>query len=372
MDNRNKRQLRGFDGFSKKSTSAKGTVYAIGESKKRKKREHRNRILYSVLIFITVIFVLIIFFFCRDLSRKPIPQDGAKENNTAVSAENIGQIKALFIDNSVLGNEAMLEKKLKGARSDGFNSVIFDFKDESGTVLFPSKTYTSVIENKNQITQSVLDKIKSEGFMVVARVYCFCDSVAPQRTGAYVYEDAELKNPWFDAPGALSGRVWLNPADSRAQNYLLSIIGEAADFGADCIYLQGVEFPVSKERPPVFTEDDPSLSRNYILLKFVEDAVDKAGNCPIILGFSFEGINGDEEKWGGTLFDSAAAACSPEIPLSENYAKYAGDMWKVLNNRAENNFSTLKCIPTIKDRPENEHFYSELNENGAESYIIIQ
>lgn len=371
MDNRNKRQLRGFDGFSKKSTSAKGTVYAIGESKKRKKKELRNKILYSVLIFIAVIFALILFFFCRDLSRKPIPQDSAVGNGKAVSAENIGQIKALFIDNSILGNETALEKRLKDAKSDGFNSVMLDFKDEDGTVLFPSKTYSSVIENKNRITQSVIDYIKAEGFTVVARVYCFRDSVAPQRTGAYVYEDKELKTPWFDAPSALSGRVWLNPADSRAQNYLLSIVGEVSAFGADCIYLQGAEFPVSKERPPVFTEDDASLSRNYILLNFIENAVDKAGKCPVILGFAFEGIDGDNEKWGGTLFDSAAAACSPEIPVSENYAKYAGDMWKVLNERAKNNFSTLKCIPAVKEQPKNEHFYRELNENGAESYIII-
>lgn len=371
MDNRNKRRLRGFDGFSKKGPAQRGAVYAIGESRKRKKRELRNKILSSALIFIAVIAALIIFFFCRDLSRKPIPEDSTNNNSTAVSAENIGQIKALFIDNSVLDKEIALEKKLNQAKADGFNSVMLDFKDADGTVLFPSSAYVSVIENKNQITQGTLEYIKSEGFTVVARVYCFRDSTAPQRIGAYVYEDAELKTPWFDAPASLSGRVWLNPASSRAQDYLLSVISEAADFGADCIYLQGVEFPVSKENPPVFTEDDASLSRNHILLNFVEKAVGKSGKCPVILGFQFEGIDGDSEKWGGTLFDSAAAACSPEIPVSENYAKYAGDMWKVLNDRAKNNFSALKCIPTLREYPENEHFYRELNENGAQSYIII-
>lgn len=372
MDNKNKRRLRGYYEFSKKFPSQRGTVYEIGESKKRRKKEIRNKILSAVLIVIALILALIAFFFCMDLSRKPIPQETEHGNSTAVSAENIGQIKAIFIENSLLEDGAELEKKLNEAKENGFNSVMLDFKDEDGNVLFPSSAAaTSRIDDKIQITQSMIEHFKAEGFTVIARIYCFKDSVAPQRIGAYVYEDENLSSPWFDAPAALSGRVWLNPADVRAVNYLLSVIGEAVSFGADCIYLGGVEFPVSNENPPVFTEDDASLSRNFVLLNFVEQAAAKAGSCPVILGFSFEGIEGNDEKWGGTLFDSAAAGCSPEIPVSENYAKYVGDMWTVLNERAKNNFSTLKCIPTVKDTPENENFYKELNENGAQSYIII-
>lgn len=373
MNNKNKRRLRGYYGFSKKYPTQRGTVYAIGESRKMKKKELRSKICVTVLIFAVLIAALILFFFCRDLSQRPIPQEIKTGNSTALSAENIGQIKALFIENSVLADESALSKKLDEAKNNGFNSIIIDFKDEDGTVLFPCSSAAAALrfDGKSRISQSTLEQIRSEGFTVIARIYCFRDSLAPQRTGAYVYADAERTEPWFDAPSALSGRVWLNPADARAENYLLAIIREAAEFGADCIYLDGVEFPVSSENPPVFSEDDASLSRNFILLNFIEKAAEKSGKCPVILGFAFEGIDGDTEKWGGTLFDSAAAASSPEIPVSENYAKYAGDIWKVLNERAKNNFSTLKCIPTVKDQPENEHFYRELNENGAQSYIII-
>lgn len=369
MDNRNKRRLRGIYGFSKKYPTQRGTVYAIGESRRTKKREIRNKILLTCGVLVLIAAVLILFLFFRNLSRRPIPEEPKTENTVVVSADNIGQIKAIFIENSLLSDETALNKKLDKAKKDGFNAVMLDFKDEDGTVLFRSEAAEA--DGKNQVLKSTVEMLREEGFAVLARIYCFCDSYAPQRTGAYVYADKELSEPWFDAPSALDGRVWLNPADSRAQNYLLSVISEAADFGADCIYLQSVEFPVSKENPPVFTENDASLSRNFILLDFVEKAVQKVGKCPVILGFSFEGIDGDGEKWGGTLFDSAASGCSPENPVSDNYAKYAGDMWILLNERAKNNFSTLKCVPTVKDQPENEHFYRELNENGAQSYIII-
>lgn len=370
MDNKNKRRLRGVYEFSKKYPTQRGTVYAIGESRRTKKREIRNRILLAIGAFISFSAVLIAFFFCRNLSRRPIPEETkAEENPVVVSADSVGQLKAIFIENSVLSDEDKLNKKIDEAKKDGFNAVMLDFKDKDGAVLFSSDAEKLV--GKNQITKGTVDNLREEGFAVIARVYCFRDSIAPQRTGAYVYEDKEKTSPWFDAPSALNGKVWLNPTDSRAQDYVLSVIGEAASFGADCIYLDGVEFPVSKENPPVFTEDDASLSRNFVLLDFVEKAVKKSGKCPVILGFSFEGIDGDSEKWGGTLFDSAAAGCSPEIPVSDNYAKYAGDMWVLLNERAKNNFSTLKCIPTLKDLPENEDFYRQLNENGTQSYIII-
>lgn len=372
-NNNNKRRLKGYYGFSKKYPSQRGTVYAIGESRKTKKKELCRKILLTVFVAVLLIAVLIFYFFCRNLSRRPIPIENEPQNtNTAVSAENIGQIKAIFIDNAVLGDEIALTKELEKAKDNGFNSVMLDFKDSDGSVLFPSSSENlTKADGKNSVSQTVLDLIKGDGFSVVARIYCFCDSYAPQRTGAYVYEDSELTKPWFDAPSALGGKVWLNPANSKATDYLLNIVGEAASFGADCIYLQNAEFPVSKENPPVFTEDDASLSRNFILLSFIENAVKKAGKCPVIVGFSYDGIDGDSEKWGGTLFDSAAAGCSPEIPMSDNYAKYAGDLWLVLNERAKSNFSTLIVIPTVKDCPDNEQFYKELTENGAQSFIII-
>lgn len=370
MDNKSNRRLKGYYGFSKKYPSKRGTLYAIGESRKTKKKERYIKILRVALILLFSAIALIVFFFCRNLSKRPIPEAPSEEVEAVVSADNIGQIKAIFIENSVLSDEIEFQKRLDFAKSNGFNSIMLDFKDADGSVLF-SDRYADSVGEKNQITKAVLNEIKSKGFTVVARVYCFCDSYAPQRTGAYVFENSERTKPWFSAAASTGGVVWLNPADGRAETYLLQVISDASDYGADCIYLQSVEFPVSEENPPVFTEDDASLSRNFLLMGFVEKAVARCGRCPVILGFSFDGIDGSDEKWGGTLFDSAAHGCSPEIPVSDNYAEYVGDMWTILNERAKNNYSTLKCIPTVKNIPDNENFYDELAKNGAQSYIII-
>lgn len=374
MSNKNGRKLKAYYGFSKKYPGKTGSAFAIGESKRRKKIELRNKILLTVCAVLLFIALLTLFLFCKELSRKPIPEDKNVGPNTAVSAENIGQIKALYLENDSFSDTVTLEKKLTEAKNSGFNAIMLDFKDEDGYVMFPSAVAVATARNteKSQITNKIISQIKKDGFTVIARIYCFSDSVAPQRIGAYVYADDELSSPWFDGPSALGGKVWLNPTSEKAVNYITSIIGEAKNFGADCIYLENVCFPVSKKNKPVFTEDDSTLSRNFILLDFIEKATNKAGDCPVIVGFSFDGIDGDSEKWGGTLFDSAAAVCSPDIPKTdENYAKYVSNLWLVLNDKAKNNFTTLKVIPKVHSTVENEEFLAELTSAGAESYIII-
>ena len=42
-----------------------------------------------------------------------------------------------------------------------------------------------------------------------------------------------------------------------------------------------------------------------------------------------------------------------------------------MNDKAKNNFSTIKIIPTIKNQPENPDFYEKMSESKAESYIIL-
>ena len=145
--------------------------------------------------------------------------------------------------------------------------------------------------------------------------------------------------------------------------------------GADCIYLQSVEFPRAREGAPVFfSQDSATINRNLVLMQFIEQAVKEAGKCPVILGVPVEATDGgDQEKWGGTLFDTAASVCSPVLLPQENsdYVEYIENNYTVMNDRAKNNFSTIKIVPTVKNQSEDVSFYEKLSESGAESYIII-
>lgn len=366
------RRLKGYYGFSKKYPSRRGER-PIHETPKAKKRERTKKILAGVLLVCLFVFTFIFAKFCYNLSTRPLPQ---QEENTApvITADNLGTIRATYIDNQILGEITDLSKALDEAKHNGFNAVMLDFKTQEGILTYESDliSYSADI---NVIDEVIIDKIKNEGFIIIGRIFCFEDTIAPQRINACVYEDAEKTKIWFDDSAINGGKVWLDPTNSRATNYLCSVIEEVTETGADCIYLQSVEFPQARENStPVYTADDTTLNRNLVLMQFIENAVESAGDRPVILGMPFEcATDGDTEKWGGTLFDTAAPVCSPVLTAPENssYIEFIENNYIVMNDKVKNNFSTIKVIPTVQNQPEDTDFNKKLSSSGAESYIII-
>lgn len=366
------RRLKGYYPFSKKYPSRRGDR-PIHETPKTKKRERAKKILAGVLLVCLFVFAFIFARFCYNLSTRPLPQQ-PEETAPIITADNLGTIRATYIDNSVLSEIKDLSKSLDEAKRNGFNAVMLDFKTQEGVLTFETDliSYSTDI---NIIDDVIIDKIKSEGFIIIGRIFCFEDTIAPQRINAYVYENAEKTNIWFDDSAINGGRVWLDPTNIRATSYICTVINQVSDLGADCIYLQSVEFPVAHENSkPVFTSDDTTLNRNVVLMKFLEDAVRSANKRPVILGMPLEcATDGNTEKWGGNLFDTAAPICSPVLTPPENssYIEFIENNYIVMNDKAKNNFSTIKIIPTIQNQSENADFYEKISESKAESYIIL-
>ncbi len=366
------RRLKGYYEFSKKYPSRRGDR-PIHETPKAKKRERAKKFLAGVLFVCLFVFTFVFAKFCYNLSTKPLPQP---EENTlpTITADNLGTIRAIYVENQDLEEIATLSKFLDKAKQNGFNAVVLDFKTQEGVLAYNSNLI-SYSSNLNLIDSVIIEKIKAEGFILIANIYCFEDTVAPQRVNAYVYENVEKTSIWYDDSAVNGGKVWLDPTNPRATNYLCSVISEVVNMGADCIYLQSVEFPTGrKNATPVYTIDDTTLNRNVVLMQFIEKAVKSANSRPIILGMPMLcATDGDMEKWGGNLFDTMAPVCSPLLtpPSDSNYIEFIENNYLVMNDKAKNNFSTIKVIPTVKNQPEDIDFYEKLAESQAESYIIL-
>ncbi len=362
------RRLKGYYKFSKKYPSRNAESYAIGESRKMKKKEKARKIVFALLLCCLFVATFILVSVSMGLSNRPLANN--IENETLISVDNLGTIRATYIENTVLGEISDLSKELEKAKKNGCNAVLLDFKTQEGYLTVGTKS-----DKYYSIDNVIIEKIKSEGFIIVARIFCFEDSFAPQRLGAYVYENQEKTKIWFDAPAIQGGRVWLDPTNQRATNYICSVIDDAVDIGADCIYLQSVEFPQAREGAPVFfSQENETLNRNLVLMQFIESAVKEAGKCPVILGMPLDCADGgNQEKWGGTLFDTAASICSPILLPQENsdYVEYIENNYTVMNDKAKNNFSTIKIVPTVKNQTNDVNFYEKLSKSTAESYIII-
>lgn len=370
----NQRQLKGYYGFQKKYPSRRGER-PIHESRKAKKRERIRTILFCVFLCCLFVGVFIFAKFCYNLSTRPL-DDSIIEEAPTITADNLGTVRATYLQNDILDDVGKLNDFLETAKENGFNSVLLDFKTKDGVLTYDSKLMSySGAEKIVKIDSSLLERIKLKGFLILGRVYCFEDTIAPQRLNAYVYENVEKTRIWFDDSAITGGRVWLDPTNSKATNYIASVIDEVTSLGVDCVYLDSVQFPESRTGAvPVYTEDDTTLNRNLVLMKFIEKAVNSANKKPVILGFPLECADGgNTEKWGGTLFDTSAHICSPllENPGNSDFISFIENSYLVYNDKAQNNFSTVKVIPTIKNPIENQEFYEKIASSRAESYIII-
>lgn len=368
------RKMRGYYKFSKNYPSRSGTKSAIGESRKARRRERVKKIFLALFLCCLFAASCILIMFLYDLSTRPLPET-ENDNPIQITADNIGTIRAVYIDNGTLGEISELSSALENAKKNGFNAVMLDFKTQEGFLTYDSSLSGNTDTSPyNRVDMATLDRIKDEELLIIARIFCFEDSVAPQRIGAYIYEDVEKTQIWFDSPAVSGGRVWLDPTSQAAWNYLCSVIEEAAQF-ADGIYLQSVQFPVSREgAEPIYTDDDNALNRNSVLQQFIERAVASAGERPVIIGVPLEGADGgDAEKWGGTLFDTAAPVCSPLLlkPDDGDYTEYISNAYTVYNDTVKNNFSTIRVIPTVKNQTDDPSFYEKLALSKAESYIIV-
>ncbi len=368
------RRLKGYYGFQKKYPSRIGER-PIHESRKAKKRERIRTILFCVFLCFLFVGIFVFAKFCHNLSTRPLDKNNI-DSPPLVTADNIGTVRAAYIDNYLLRDMNDLDASLDSAKENGFNSIMLDFKTKEGILTYKSDLISySTTETYTEIDSQIIEKIKDEGFLILGRIYCFEDTIAPQRLNAYVYEDAEKTRIWFDDSPIMNGKVWLDPTNSKSTNYLSSVIKEVVALGVDCIYLDSVQFP--KSRPgaiPVYSSNDTTLNRNTVLMKFIEKAVSAANGRPVILGCPLECADGgDTEKWGGTLFDTAAHICSPvlESPSNENFIEFIENSYFVFNDKAKNNFSTVKVIPTIKNPVENIDFYEKIATSKAQSYIIV-
>ena len=370
----NQRQLKGYYGFKKKYPSRRGER-PIHESRKAKKRERIRIALFCVLLCCLFVGVFIFVKFCYNLSTRPL-DNNVIEEAPVVTADNLGTVRATYLPNDILDDISKLNDFLDTAKENGFNSVMVDFKTQEGVLTYNSNLMNySGAEKYVEIDSSIIERIKLDGFLLLGRIYCFEDTSAPQRLNAYVYENVEKTRIWFDDSAITGGKVWLDPTNSKATNYIASVIDEVTSLGVDCVYLDSVQFPESRPGAvPVYTEDDTTLNKNLVLMKFIEKAVASANKRPVILGCPLEcAEGGNTEKWGGTLFDTAAHICSPllENPNSSDFISYIENIYLVYNDKAQNNFSTVKVIPTIKIPVENLDFYEKLSSSKAESYIIL-
>ncbi len=261
-----------------------------------------------------------------------LPADTSPESDDAPSVEpapsvTADNVRAFYLPYSALGNADALNATLTAAAQTGFNSVVFDLKDENGTLYFRSDTARAQQVNSfaadalsaDEVT-ALFSAIRKAGLQPIPRLYAFKDNAAARvLTGARIAHQSDPSWVWYDAAPANGGKAWLNPYADEAQLYVIDLAKELRDAGAAAILLDGVQFPAQVSSASFGTSANVNLGRDEILTAFIAKARTLLGDaCPVMLSCTADSALGTNTLvYGANPLTFAPTAAAPALLTGE-------------------------------------------------------
>lgn len=352
------------------------SFYAIGESRTRKKKEKRNRIIFYISLVFLFAAVFLAVFVCVKLSNRPIDN-----SSQGLAAEYEGRLKALEMPDEALGGGIaydLFRTQLKQAKA---NAVVVELKTCEGKLNYNSSVGTAVdigaCDETYENALGTIEQLKSDGFKIIAEIYCFEDPLAASMLKGASVMQADMTTVWLDDSAQNDGNPWLNPYSEIAQEYLLEIISECAAMNIDVIMLKSVCFPTgNRVDTAYFSGEAESLeSRNSMLHTFVSKAAEICGQTQIAFYMDADSaLNTNEQLFAGSMFDSEALFNAVDFTVvSENSENtdiqtILETSIPILKEKAENNYMTTGIIPII----DSEIYVSTLENMGINNYILVE
>ena len=173
---------------------------------------------------------------------------------------------------------------------------------------------------------AAVDAVRQHGMEVIGLFNCFNDPLAASALSEGAVHYMGTDQLWLDGSPQKGGKAWLNPYSDTARNYNLDIIREAfTTLHLDKVMLAGVQFPdgYSLNKATFDGEESSSVGRNMTLKSFVDSVLDAVGGADKIILYvtGDSALNGDADRYDGSLLDSSAKVCAPDLRQAELPAK---------------------------------------------------
>ena len=221
-------------------------------------------------------------------------------------------LKGIYLTGVTAG--LMWPEMLDRIRSHGLNAVVLDAKASAGNITYPTHVKLAV-DSHAGMGPPIPDFSRAvrfaheRGITVIARVTCFHDpwlaAFAPRMSVQA-------------ASGGAAAIGWVDPANVQVQDYLVDLVKEVVDLGADEVQLDYVRFPVQDSAGTVMLP--PDGHRTKAIAAFVErvHAATAARHVPLsldVFGIAASGPRGDIEALGQNLIllGAESEAISPMV-----------------------------------------------------------
>lgn len=234
---------------------------------KNRSARPKNPLKISLIVLGCVALFFVSFFAAKPLfDNKPkvkgsstsIKASITKSSSSATSSratiiDDFTQIKGLkteFVGIDSITNSSKLKTIITNAKKDGYNSISFELKDETGIILYNTQIEKvlsgGVVLEKAFDLGKLIEQIKDAGLEPIGIIHSFKDSKAttfiPEGGVKLIEEKSWL---WLDNDKAKGGKPWLNPFSDVAQGYITDIATEVASMGLKRVVLDSVQYPLS-------------------------------------------------------------------------------------------------------------------------------
>jgi hypothetical protein len=232
------------------------------------------------------------------------PFKGADEERLGMPAT----VKGLYIRGPTAARPFFLFILDQMAKRD-INAIVLDAKDYDGPVTYASKAplvvETGVAKGAPLRDLSrVIRLVHAKGVRVIMRVSCFNDELM-----AKTKPELSVQSKW----GKPYPIGWLDPNNPGAQDYILSLVSEGVDAGADEIELDYVRYPVLGIKGADFKLEQANKTKVEVIRDFVRraHALTSARHVPLSLdlfGVVAQGRHEDIDMLGQDM-----AVLGPEV-----------------------------------------------------------
>jgi hypothetical protein len=155
---------------------------------------------------------------------------------------NISAGSAVYAPSNVLSSSTTLSAFLETAKSDGYDSVVIEMKDDEGKLLY--KSSIDVVASDNEINtgtltaEQIAKTVTDAGLTPIARISTLKDHIAPQKLKDVSYVG------WLDNTPQAGGKRWSNPHLPGTKLYIAQITSELHEAGFSDVVFANTIFPV--------------------------------------------------------------------------------------------------------------------------------
>lgn len=297
------------------------------------KKHRRNSAIRWTFAAIGFVFVFVIGYFAAelmlDISHLPVvveetqaPSEPAVEETQPTEPVPVSTgCRAIYLPPSALADTEALNAQLESAVASGINAVVLDIKDADGMIHYAAAVpdvLTASAATADENLLPAIDAVKQHGMEVIGLFNCFNDPLAAGALSDAAVHYMGTQQLWLDNSPERGGQAWLNPYSDRARNYNIDIIREAfTTLQLDRVMLTGVQFPdgFSLDKATFDGEESSSDGRNATLKSFVNAVLDAVGGADrmILCVTGDSALNGDADRYDGSLLDSSASFCAPDL-----------------------------------------------------------